>query len=154
MPAFLKDLSLRRRSRTSHKTVETGGSSGSSSNNGDAPERIQKNRSTSTLSTLSTWLDRSSPPTTVSSEKSKSSSHLPIATSNGDSTPPIPRNTRPRVTSSYSNRYSLVGMSPQNGEQPPIPPQPRSIPATSPFAPRVLSVSDGSWVHQKVLLIF
>lgn len=31
---------------------------------------------------------------------------------------------------------------------------PRPTPATSPFAPRVLSVSDGSWVHQKVLLLF
>lgn len=30
----------------------------------------------------------------------------------------------------------------------------RSTPATSSLAPRVLSISDGSWVHQKVLLIY
>lgn len=30
---------------------------------------------------------------------------------------------------------------------------PRQQPATSALAPRVLSISDGSWVHQKVLLI-
>jgi len=37
---------------------------------------------------------------------------------------------------------------PQNGDG-----APRTIPTTSPLAPRVLSVSDGSWVHQKILLI-
>lgn len=40
----------------------------------------------------------------------------------------------------------VQGMSTQNVD--------RSTPATSSLAPRVLSISDGSWVHQKVLLIY
>lgn len=40
----------------------------------------------------------------------------------------------------------MQGMPAQNGD--------RSTPATSNLAPRVLSISDGSWVHQKVLLIY
>ena len=145
MPSFLKDLSIRRRSRASYKTEDAGASSGSSSNNGDANERPH-NKSTSTLSS---WFDKSSRPTTISSEKSKSSTHLPVTNGDGKKTPPMPGTVRPRVASSYSSRYSLVGMPPQPGSD-----APRQTPATSPCAPRVLSVSDGSWVHQKVLLIF
>ena len=148
MPSFLKDLSLRRRSKISVKTSETenGASSGNSSNDGDGNEQT-KNQSTSTLSS---WLDKSSPPTTLSSLKSKSNSHLPGASVNGTKAPSTNGATaRPRLPSSHSSRYSLVGVPPQDGEI-----APRQTPATSPFAPRVLSVSDGSWVHQKVLLIF
>lgn len=138
MPSFLKDLSIRRRSKASYGTAETGGSSGNSSNDGDANER-RRNKSSSTLSS---WLDKSSPPTTLSSEKSKSSTHLPTTNGNGSKAPPVPTATRPRLQSSHSNRYSLVGMPVQNGESVPKP-----TPATSPYAPRVLSVSDGSWVR-------
>ena len=144
MPSFLKDLSLRRRSKAFSHTAEPEGSSGNSSNDGDSNERPQ-NKSTSTLSS---WRRKSSPPTTLSSQKSKSSSHLPVLNGN-KSTPANGAGQRPRLTSAHSSRYSLVGMPTQDGEI-----APRSIPATSPFAPRVLSVSDGSWVHQKVLLLF
>ena len=151
MPSFLKDLSIRRRSKASFKTADgstgTGASSGNSSNDGEANEQ-PRNKSSSTLAS---WLDRSSPPTTLSSQKSKSSSHLPaFMNGNGTKVPPVPGTTNlPRVASAHSSRYSIVGMASQNGES-----IPRQSPATSPFAPRVLSVSDGSWVHQKVLLIY
>lgn len=57
---------------------------------------------------------------------------------------------RPRLQSSQSsNRYSLLGSPSQDGDN-----ATRPTPATSLYAPRVLSISDGSWVHQKVLLIF
>lgn len=155
MPSFLKDLSIRRRSKSSLATptpetsTETNGSSGTSSNDGDANER-SRNKSSSTLAS---WFERSSPPTTLSSQKSKSSTHLPGLNGNGSRSktfPSLPDDARrPRVTSTHSSRYSLVGTPNQNANSPP-----RTTPATSPFAPRVLSVSDGSWVHQKVLLIF
>ncbi|KAK5172851.1 uncharacterized protein LTR77_002971 [Saxophila tyrrhenica] len=157
MPSFLKDhLSLRRRSKASgvaaatpEASTEASNSSGNSSNDGDANEQ-PANKSTSTLSS---WFDRGSPPTTLSSTKSKSASNLVGLNGNGTKTPPSvagsTRTSRPRMASSHSSRYSLIGMPQQDGE-----PAPRQTPATSPFAPRVLSVSDGSWVHQKVLLIY
>lgn len=140
MPSFLKDLSIRRRSKASFRASDEGSHSGNtSSNDGDTPDRPQVNKSTSTLSS---WLDRSSPPTTISSQKSKSSGNLPSLNGNTKDAPPVPHNSRPRVRSSHSNRYSLVGQPKQNGDVPP-----RIPPATSPYAPRVLSVSDGSWVR-------
>ncbi|EMD00319.1 hypothetical protein BAUCODRAFT_145604 [Baudoinia panamericana UAMH 10762] len=73
---------------------------------------------------------------------------------NGQMSPPaVPFGGRPRLPSNQSNRYSLNGTPPANGGpyRPPPPPPPSA--ATSPLAPRVISVSDGSWVHQKVLLV-
>ncbi|KAK4549271.1 hypothetical protein LTR36_007730 [Oleoguttula mirabilis] len=144
MPSFLKDLSLRRRSKTSFKTTETSNSSGNtSSNDGGSDEPPTYNKSSSTLNS---YLDHQSPPTTLGSQKSSSSSHLP-GLRNGSKTPPV--NGRPRLPSAQGQRYSIVGMPSQSSES-----VPRQSPATSPLAPRVLSVSDGSWVHQKVLLIY
>lgn len=137
MPSFFKDLNIRRRSKASFKTATTNGSSENTSSNDNASDdHPPPNKSSSTLNSL---FDQQSPPTTLSSLKSRSSSHLPKAT-NGAKTPPLPGH-RPRLPSAQSNRYSLVGMPPQNGEA-----VPRPAPATSPLAPRVLSVSDGSWV--------
>ncbi|RMY75826.1 hypothetical protein D0863_02340 [Hortaea werneckii] len=145
MPSFLKDLrDLRRRSKGSFKTSDTNGSSGNtSSNDGGSDDQPQVNQSSSTLNS---FFDKQSPPTTLSSQKSRSSGHLPRL-SNGTKTPPLTTD-RPRLPSSHSQRYSLVGTNSQNGDLP------KQIPATSPLAPRVVSVSDGSWVHQKVLLIY
>ncbi|KAI7202212.1 hypothetical protein KC365_g18547, partial [Hortaea werneckii] len=145
MPSFLKDLrDLRRRSKGSFKTSDTNGSSGNtSSNDGGSDDQPQVNQSSSTLNS---FVDKQSPPTTLSSQKSRSSGHLPRL-SNGTKTPPLTTD-RPRLPSSHSQRYSLVGTNSQNGDLP------KQIPATSPLAPRVVSVSDGSWVHQKVLLIY
>jgi hypothetical protein len=153
MPSFLRDLSLRRRSKASFTTANEApeanpieGSSGTSSNDGETNERPQ-NKSTSTLSS---WFDKSSPPTTLSSTKSKSQTNLVGFNGNGKKTPPGVGGPghRPRLPSAHSSRYSIVGMPTQDSES-----APRPTPATSPYAPRVLSISDGSWVHQKVLLI-
>ncbi|KAK3075598.1 hypothetical protein LTR53_000936 [Teratosphaeriaceae sp. CCFEE 6253] len=148
MPSFLKDLSIRRRSKHSIKPSETRASSGNTSSNDATSDDQPPNKSTSTLNS---FLDRQSPPTTISSQKSRSSSHLPSLNGNengnGNRTPPqVPNGNRPRLASAQSNRYSLVG--PQSNDS-----VPRQAPATSRLAPRVTSVSDGSWVHQKVLLI-
>ncbi|KAF2166295.1 hypothetical protein M409DRAFT_23485 [Zasmidium cellare ATCC 36951] len=137
MPSFLKDLSIRRRSKASNAN-----SSGNSS--------LDNGENGQSTSTLSSCVDQNkpstSPPTTLSSQRSNTN----LSGMNGYSNktpPPVPgRETRPRLPSSSSNRYSINGMPGQTGD--------RSIAATSPLAPRVLSISDNSWVHQKVLLIF
>ncbi|GAB7365861.1 hypothetical protein MBLNU230_g7191t2 [Neophaeotheca triangularis] len=171
MPSFLKDLSIRRRSKTSVRTSNTNGSSENSSSNASNDGNEQPAHHSKSSSTLSSFFDRQSPPTTLSSEKSRSSSHLPSLSGSGSGTktPPLTNGTgRPRLPSSQSNRYSLVVMkahtrhlqnlanqrSLQGSTSPNGDALSRTTPATSPLAPRVLSVSDGSWVHQKVLLIF
>ncbi|KAK5721479.1 hypothetical protein LTR15_006067 [Elasticomyces elasticus] len=142
MPSFLKDLSLRRRSKHSIKTAETssGNTSGTDNTNDEPPSK--------STSTVNSFFDRrQSPPTDLSSQKSRSSTHLP----NGNeykTPPPIPIGSRQRVPSSQSTRYSLVGM-PSSTDS-----VPRQPPATSPLAPRITSISESSWVHQKVLLIY
>ncbi|KAK5159421.1 hypothetical protein LTS14_002563 [Recurvomyces mirabilis] len=149
MPSFLKDLRLRRRSRQSIHTTNTSNtqntSSNTSSNDGTSDEPPQ-NKSTSTLSSF--FDKQQSPQATLGPQKSRSSSHLVGMNGNGSNTPPpIPTGSRPRLPSGQSNRYSLIGSPSQYGDAT------RQSPATSPLAPRVTSVSDGSWVHQKVLLI-
>lgn len=143
MPSFLKDLSIRRRSKAS-----IADSSGHSS--------LDNGENSKSSSTLNSYLDnKQSPPTTLSSSRSNTN----LSGMNGSSSktpPPVPgRETRPRLPSSHSNRYSInvptqprrsicyltnrvQGMPAQNGDRP--------MPTTSPLAPRVLSVSDGSWV--------
>lgn len=144
MPSFLKDLSIRRRSKAS-----VADSSGNSS--------LDNGEHSKSSSTLNSYLDnnKQSPPTTLSSQRSNTN----LSGMNGSSSktpPPVPgRETRPRLPSSHSNRYSInvkalrfpklysladkqQGMPAQNGDRP--------MNATSPLAPRVLSVSDGSWV--------
>ncbi|KAM0717589.1 hypothetical protein Q7P37_007441 [Cladosporium fusiforme] len=149
MPSFLKDLNLRRRSKASFTTTNTTNTNtsdhnSSSSNDGNDDPRSQRaSNGNKSSSTLSSWFDKSPPTTLGSSGKSHSSSNLPALSATGSKTPPLSGRPGPN----QNNRYSLVGST--SGES-----IPRAAPATSPLAPRVLSVSDGSWVHQKVLLIF
>ncbi|KAK5135007.1 hypothetical protein LTR08_005667 [Meristemomyces frigidus] len=148
MPSFLKDLGLRRRNKASLKTTGTTTSSGNTSSNEGGSDEPPANKSSSTINSYADKQDRDkhSPPTTLSSLRSRSSGHLP-GLGNGSKTPPM--NGRPVLPSAQhsSQRYSLVGT--PGG----IDGGPKQPPATSPLAPRVISVSDGSWVHQKVLLI-
>ncbi|KAJ8607584.1 hypothetical protein MRB53_040215 [Persea americana] len=139
MPSFIKDLSLRRKSKASIKTDTD--PTAQSFNNGKPSTR--RNKSSSTLSSI---FDKTTPPTPLSS---MSHTTLPTTTDGISPTPPpIPGN-RPRLTTQNTNpkRYSLANVHESEGVV-------RATPATSPLAPKVLSVSDGSWVHQKVLLIF
>ncbi|KAL9096315.1 MAG: hypothetical protein Q9165_001312 [Trypethelium subeluteriae] len=132
MPSFLKDL---RRKSITRKPASADSEKWSASN-------TSSNGTNKSSSTLNSFLGSSTPPSTLLSERSKSATNL-VAT-NG-SPPPVP--TRPSVVSSKSNRYSIVGSPVSNG-------QPRNMAATSPLAPRVVSISDNSWVHQKVFLIY
>lgn len=145
MPSFLKDLTIRRKTKSHSNTPETNNSSGNTSSTDEPPiDNVSS-------STLNSYPDRQSPPTTLGSQKSRSNSHLPGLFNgskthlpgpfNGSKTPPL--NARPRLPSQQSSgqRYSLAGMPLQSSES-----VPRQAPATSALAPRVLSVSDGSWV--------
>ncbi|KAF2200630.1 hypothetical protein GQ43DRAFT_65845 [Delitschia confertaspora ATCC 74209] len=71
----------------------------------------------------------------------------PNGVDNGIPPLPTPRPTRPAVNTTVK-RYSMNGLTSVsiNGSQ-------RSLNQYSLLAPRVTSVSEGSWVHQKVLLI-
>ncbi|KAI9685440.1 MAG: hypothetical protein M1822_004571 [Bathelium mastoideum] len=132
MPSFLKDL---RRKSITRKHPSADSAKWSQSN-------TSSNGTNKSSSTLNSFLGSSTPPSTLLSERSRSATNLPVT--NG-SPPPVP--TRPSVVSSKSNRYSIVGPPTTNG-------QTRSMSSTSPLAPRVISISDNSWVHQKVFLIY
>ncbi|QIX00130.1 hypothetical protein AMS68_005647 [Peltaster fructicola] len=150
MPSFIDTLSLRRKSKASFKVAEIdvpSPDSTSLSNDGsnDKPS-TQRNKSSSTLSSffgrahlLHILLDASldhKPPFHGHEQRLRP---WPYTTTN----PETDRDSR-RVTASD------ISASPATETEPAT----RQTPATSPWAPRVLSVSDGSWVHQKVLLIF
>lgn len=59
----------------------------------------------------------------------------------------LPPPTRPAISTSASNRYSVSGMSGLGS------PAPQSSLPTSPYAPRIVSINDGTWVFQKVLSV-
>ncbi|KAK4989073.1 hypothetical protein LTR66_007149, partial [Elasticomyces elasticus] len=140
MPSFLKDL--RRRSKASVKTETTNSSSNGSTDDSSGP--TPQNRSSSTLSSF--FGGQASPPATLAPAKSRSSSNLP-GMANGA---PLVLSRRNSAARPHSTRYSIVSSptSPMNGTQQ------KPVSSSSPLAPRVLSVSDNSWVHQKVLLIY
>ncbi|KAL1982447.1 hypothetical protein VTN96DRAFT_1294 [Rasamsonia emersonii] len=135
MPFFKE---LRRRSKASFRTNASG-----ESHNGD----VTSGKSSSTLDTT-----YSTPPSSI--KRNLSTPNLPAlnksnGTLNGSTTPvqSLPPQ-RPVPITSQSNRNSFFAAngSPVNGS--------RTPPATSPYAPRILSISDNSWVHQKVLLVY
>ena len=116
MPSFLKDLSLRRRSKTIVPTDNAADASSGNTSSNDGNSEDQPPRPNKSSSTLSSFFDREnkqqqSPPTTLSSQKSRSSTHLPGSGRNGNKTPPLNGQT-PRMPSSHSgsgaNRYSLA----------------------------------------------
>ncbi|KAI9676914.1 MAG: hypothetical protein M1817_006753 [Caeruleum heppii] len=126
---FFKDLKqLRRRSTASYNTDK----SSSDSNSGTIPPT----KSSSTLGS-------STPPSAFPS--ASSSSNLQSYLGQG---PPLPARPQPNSVPP-TNRYSITSLSSPsiNGSS-----KPSSL--ASPYAPRVLSVTDNSWVHQKILLIY
>ncbi|EME77668.1 uncharacterized protein MYCFIDRAFT_209149 [Pseudocercospora fijiensis CIRAD86] len=115
MPSFLKDISLRRRSKASIRNGAGAGASDSSNSesNSEVGENGHLQQPSKSSSTLSSFLDRrQSPPTTLSSQRS----HSNLSTINGanintttHTPPPIPpRESRPRMPTSQSNRYSIT----------------------------------------------
>ncbi|MCJ1420463.1 hypothetical protein MMC32_006820 [Xylographa parallela] len=129
---FFKDL--RRRSKASFKTEKS--SNDSDGSNGSEP-----------TDKSSITLDSIYGASTTPSSLHPSLSNLALSKPNGAGAMPPPA--RPSPANSSNNRYSITGLtSPvSNGTSTPKLP-------LSPYAPRVLSVSDNSWVHQKVLLIY
>ncbi|KAK2865364.1 hypothetical protein FQN49_003651 [Arthroderma sp. PD_2] len=75
-----------------------------------------------------------------------SSSHLPYLSKSEGWLPPPPQRTVP--ISSQSCRNSIVGVNSIASTST------KNFAPTSPYAPRVLSISDNSWVNQKLLLVY
>ncbi|KAH6677527.1 zinc metallo protein-like proteinase [Halenospora varia] len=130
-PSFLKDI--RRRSKTSFRTDRSTDSSNGTTHSAPPTNSIG-NKSSSTLSSL---YGGSTPPSLPNSQSASNLQNL----SNGQ---PLPS----RPTVSTSNRYSVSGMSGLGS------PSANSSLPTSPYAPRILSISDNTWVYQKVLSIY
>ncbi|MCJ1249415.1 hypothetical protein MMC30_006639 [Trapelia coarctata] len=132
MPFFKE---LRRRSKASFKTEKS--SNDSDGSNGSGP----KTKSSSTLDSL---FDASTSPSSLQ----PSLSNLVISKNGENSMPPPSRPSASNNSSNSNKRYSMTGLSsPTNGS-------PTNKLPSSPYAPRVLSISENSWVHQKVLLIY
>ncbi|KAL2831067.1 putative peptidase family-domain-containing protein [Aspergillus cavernicola] len=145
MPLF---KNLRSRSRASFRSTSrsTEKSNGAQSN-GD----VTSGKSSSTLDSAS--YSSVTPPSSI--KPNLSTQNLPsLNGSNGSSTGtnsplPVPQQ-RPPPVATPSQRNSYFG-----GSSPSINGAARSSPApSSPYAPRIISISENAWVHQKVLLIY
>jgi hypothetical protein len=121
-PSFLKDI--RRRSRASFRTDKSTDSSNGT--NGSVP-------TTKSSSTLNSTFGGTTPPILTNSTSASNLQSL------GNLPPPLPP-TRPTISTSLSNRHSVSGMSGLGS-----PSQKSNLP-TSPYAPRILSISDNTWV--------
>ncbi|TGO18734.1 hypothetical protein BTUL_0008g01190 [Botrytis tulipae] len=132
-PSFLKDF--KRRSKSGAKTTDssTGESTGSNASGGSAPRSNTFTSSKSQISLNSSY-GATTPPTMTNSQ---SSSNL-----NGAGA------TRPTVSTTGSNRHSVSGMSGVGS------PSSKSALPVSPYSPRILSITDNTWVYQKVLSIY
>ncbi|MCJ1471423.1 hypothetical protein MMC13_000062, partial [Lambiella insularis] len=132
---FFKDL--RRRSKASFRTEK-------SSNDSDGSNASEPTTKSST--TLGSVYGASTNPSSLQ----PSLSNLTISKPNGEGAlPPPPPATRPPPANSPINRYSMTGVTSPTSNGSSTPKLPLSA-----YAPRVLSVSENSWVHQKVLLIY
>ncbi|CAF9907604.1 hypothetical protein IMSHALPRED_005584 [Imshaugia aleurites] len=135
---FFKEF---RRKKTSSKTEQSldssNDSNGSNGTNGAVP-------TTKSSSTINSVYASSTPPSSI--QPHQSTPNLVTSKSTGAMTP-LPQ--RPVPLTSVSNRSSFMGMNTPSINGTITPKMP-----TSSFAPRVLSVSDNSWVHQKVLLVY
>ncbi|KAJ5174438.1 uncharacterized protein N7482_000315 [Penicillium canariense] len=137
--SFLKQL--RRRSKASFHAAD--------SKSASHKVEVVSGKSTSTIDTSSHT--SITPPSSI--KPTLSSPNLPsLVESNDGSTPstplpPAPQRPGPFVT--HPQRNSVVGSSSSsiNGLY-------RSPTPSSPYVPRLVSIADNSWVHQKVLLIY
>jgi len=141
MPAFLRDL--RRRSKSSFNRQKSDGTDSSTSNsnndNGNGNNSVPSMPTTKSSSTLNSSYGGATPPMS----NSQSSSNL--QTLNGIAPPPPIPPTRPPISSSLGNRHSVSGMSGLGS-----PSLKSSIPP-SPYAPRILSIADNTWVGSEIL---
>lgn len=136
---FFKDL---RRKKTVSKIEKSFEESNSSESNGTGPVQ---NKSSSTLNSV--YNGTSTPASSV--QPNQSSPNLPSLTTSKSTGAITTLHQRPVPLTSVSNRSSFMGLNTPsiNGTLPPKA-------HLSTYAPRVLSVSDNSWVHQNVLLVY
>ncbi|KAL4956831.1 jacalin-like lectin domain-containing protein [Aspergillus filifer] len=149
MPLF-KNLRSRSRSSfrsTSRSTEKSNGvQSNGTQSNGDAPS----GKSSSTIDSAS--YSSVTPPSSI--KPNLSTHNLPSlngsnGSSNGAVSPLTVPQQRPPPVTSPSQRSSYFG-----GSSPSVNGVARSPAPSSPYAPRVISISENSWVNQKVLLIY
>ncbi|KAI4099005.1 MAG: hypothetical protein LQ339_006198 [Xanthoria mediterranea] len=135
---FFKDLRRRKTNSRSENSLPTV-SAASTKSNGTVP-------TTKSSSTLSSFYASNSTSTPASSiQPNQSNPNLTITINKPGSTiNPIPQRPVALGASMASNRNSVVSF---NGGPAP------KLPAPA-FAPRILSITDNSWVNQKVLLIY
>ncbi|KAL5323406.1 hypothetical protein ACEPPN_007941 [Leptodophora sp. 'Broadleaf-Isolate-01'] len=134
-PSFLKDL--RRRSKASFRTDKSTDESSSNETNGSTP-------STSTLNSAGGQEGTSTTPPLTNSSSASNLQGL------GNMPPPLP--SRPTISTSSSKRYSTAGsVSGMSGLGSPA--QNSSLPS-SPYAPKILNITDNSWVYQKVISVY
>ncbi|PKY08089.1 jacalin-like lectin domain-containing protein [Aspergillus campestris IBT 28561] len=140
---FFKQL---RRSRPSFRTTK---SVESKSNESHSNGEMTSGQSSTTLDTSS--YSSVTPPSSIKPDRS--SPNLPALNecndnnANGADPPAVTQ--RPPLHTTPMKRNSVVNGSvmSSNGAS-------RSPSSSSPYAPRIISISDGSWVHQKVLLLY
>ncbi|CBF76565.1 zinc metalloproteinase family protein [Aspergillus nidulans FGSC A4] len=149
MPLF-KNLRSRSRSSfrsTSRSTEKSSGTSNGTQSNGD----VTSGKSSSTTDSAS--YSSVTPPSSI--KPNMSTHNLPSlngsnGSSNGTSSPLTVPQQRPPPSGSPSQRNSYFGGSSLsvNGAA-------RSSPGpSSPYGPRILSITDNAWVNQKILLIY
>ncbi|KAI9850755.1 MAG: hypothetical protein M1838_005166 [Thelocarpon superellum] len=152
---FFKDL--RRRSRASFLTSNSTDDLATANGNGHAHAVVNgtgnghlaanddgKAPATQSSSTLSSGYGSSTPPSSIQYQLS-----APNLQGLASAQPPVPPRPSLPPSPQVNNRYSITGLGTPSINGSIRPTQP-----TSPLAPRVWSVSENSWVHQKVLLIF
>ena len=131
-PSFLKDI--RRRSKSSFRTSKSTDSSfGGNGSNGST---AATNKSSSTLSSIYGGSSPSTPALTTSMSAGN------LQKLNGD-IPPVPP-LRPSPNATTNNRYSVQSVPGMSGLGSPS--QKSTLPASQ-FAPRILSISDNTWVY-------
>ena len=139
---FLKDFRRRKIGSRFENSNSAGNASNSSESNGTVPTL---NKSTSTLNSQSNGT--STPSSSIPPSQSTTNLHTLTKSKSNGTMNSLPQ--RPMPLSSVSNRSSFMGLNTPsiNGT---ITPKTQ----LSTFAPRILSISDNSWVHQKVLLVY
>ncbi|PVI03292.1 hypothetical protein DM02DRAFT_260831 [Periconia macrospinosa] len=139
MPSFLS--SLKRKSKLNVKSDEARQSALSNGHTSEHKKGLARPKSSSTLDSSAVASNSASTPAT-STTSADVSVHQ---NGNKNGAPPLPTTRPPRPGPNPTKRYSMNGLSSSNGQH--------SAPV-SPLAPRILSISDNSWVHQQLLLVF
>ncbi|KAL9042920.1 MAG: hypothetical protein Q9180_000243 [Flavoplaca navasiana] len=141
---FFKELRRRKTSSKSENSLPTASAS-STESNGTVPTT----KSSSTLSSFYGSNTTSTPASSIQPSHSNPNLTLTINKS-GTATNPIPQRPVALGTGMAGNRNSVAGLSTMQSFNNGLVPKP---PAPT-FAPRILSITDNSWVNQKVLLIY